>query len=136
MKEVSVMPPPAKVGKIGRVKIMYRPGRFGVPSIQYMSEYDFGRLQTLVNAYAKHAEVAKELNNHPNRRVRLEMQTLIGLPLSPPVNELPSKTFPFTRYALKGLRKTNLRAAPGGQIPLEPKHIDNVEFVEVVEVTN
>lgn len=128
------MPPPAKIGRVGKVTITNRKGHRGPTTVELMSEYDFGRLETLIKAYVDLDSVQDQLDNHPNRQVRIQMSALLGLPAPAPCERAQSKKASFTRYKLKGL--LNKSAVPNGSVDLEPKLIERATFTDVVAVAN
>lgn len=128
------MPQPEKIGKIGMVRITYRKGHSGPTTVAGMPEWDFGRLQNLVTAYEGHEQARKELEGLPYEQVRKEARKALGITQPSPRGALPSKTFEFPSYTLRGMFKRT--AVSPRTVTLEPKHIQRVEFTNVVTVIN
>lgn len=128
------MPEPDKIGKVGTVLITYRPGYSGPTIVAGMPEWDFGRLQNLVNAYEEHDQLVDKLNDHPNEQTRKVVRSLLGIPQQPPRPHMESRQFDFPMYDLRGWRSKT--AVNRRVIKLEPKHIQQVTFTRVVEVSN
>jgi hypothetical protein len=99
-----------------------------------MPEWDFGRLQNLVNAYEEHDKAVDQLNDHPNEQVRKATRGLLGIPQPPPRQHMESRLFDFPMYDVRGWHKKT--AVNKRVIKLEPKHIQQVRFTRVVEVSN
>jgi hypothetical protein len=99
-----------------------------------MPEWDFGRLRTLVSTYEEHDKTVDQLNDHPNRRTRNQVRGILGLPLQGPELHMQSEMFDFPMYDLRGWRSKT--AVNRRVIKLEPKHIQQVTFTRVVEVSN
>jgi hypothetical protein len=134
MKEVNNMPPPEEIGQVGTVKITYHEDYNGVTNVRLMSKADFGRLATLVGAYAELDRIADQLHAPGNLELRKKMAEVVGWRLPSPHRRPPTKKFDFTTYTLKGF---NRRAAvEGRKVKLEPKYIKQIEFVRPVGVSN
>lgn len=129
------MPQPEKIGKIGTVRITYRQGHSGPTTVAGMPEWDFGRLQNLVGAYEGHEKARTELERLPYEQVRREARKLLGITQpSPRSAPLPSKSFEFPAYDVRGVFKRT--AVNERSVTLHPKHIQQVTFINVVSVTN
>ncbi len=128
------MPQPGKIGKVGTVTITYHTGHNGPTTVAGMPEWDFGRLQELVTAYEGLEQAQKELDDLPYEQVRKETRKFLGITQPSPRRSLPSKTFEFPVYDVRGAFKKT--AANKRMVTLEPKHIQKVEFTKVVNVTN
>jgi hypothetical protein len=129
------MPEPEKIGKVGTVEIAYRSGHSGPMKVTGMPEWDFGRLQNLVNAYEGHDQAVDKLNAHPNEQVRKEARRLFGLPQPLPRQHMEVREFDFPFYTVIGAFKRQ-RAVNRRVVKLTPKHIQAVKFTHVVAVTN
>ena len=128
------MPKPEKIGKVGTVRITYRQGHSGPTTVAGMPEWDFERLQNLVTAYEGHEQALKELSELPYEQVRKQARELLGITQPSPRRSLPSKSFTFPAYSVRGMFKRV--AFNERSVTLHPKHIQQVTFINVMTVTN
>jgi hypothetical protein len=130
------MPQPEKIGKVGTVRITYRKGQNGQTTVAGMPQWDFERLQNLVAAYEGHEKALKELEGLPYEAVRKEARKVLGITQPSPRRGAPllSKPFEFPVYDVRGMFKRT--AVNERKVTLYPKHIQQVVFINAVNVTN